>query len=175
MSRRSLLFVRREGIISTHGFTQTWKEGCGVGEADIVILIIVAEINVIIFIPRLKVIPLSPGLTKIFVNIRTTCRPIGSLYNLIEDLLGIANVRRTVWITSGNFFASKLLKLALQRFRGPLLCGITSQMLLPDTLPIGIPDGYDILNGLKQMLYFDNGELKSPPCHDDARCDATAK
>ncbi len=22
---------------------------------------------------------------------------------------------------------------------------------------------------------FDNGELKSPPCHDDARCDATAK
>jgi hypothetical protein len=25
------------------------------------------------------------------------------------------------------------------------------------------------------MFYFDNGELKSPPCHDDARCGATAK
>jgi hypothetical protein len=100
-SRRSLLFVRREGIISTDGFAQTWKEGCGVGEADIVILIVVAEINVIIFIPRLVVIPLSPGLTKIFVNIRTTCRPIG---NLKEDyLLGITNVMRTVWITSGIY------------------------------------------------------------------------
>jgi len=47
-------------------------------------------------------------------------------------------------------------------------------MLLPDALPIGIPDGDDILNGLEQ-IYFGNGELKSPPCHDDARCDAMAK
>ena len=29
--------------------------------------------------------------------------------------------------------------------------------------------------GLEQMFYFDNGELKSPPCHDDVRCDASAK
>ena len=93
----------------------------------------------------------------------------------MEDSLGSANVRRTVWISSRIFFASKLLKLALQRFRGPLLCGITSRMLLPDALPIGIPDGDDILNGLEQMFYFGNGELKSPPCHDDAQCDVTAK
>ncbi len=100
-SRRSLLFVRREGIISTDGFTQTWKEGCGVGEADIVILTVVAEINVIIFIPRLVVIPLSPGLFKIVVNIRTTCGPIGSLYNLMEDLLGSANVTRDMPTING--------------------------------------------------------------------------
>ena len=86
----------------------------------------------------------------------------------MEDSLGSANVGRTVWITSRIFFASKLLKLALQQFRGLLLCGITSQMLLPDALPIGIPDEDDILNGLKQMFYFNNGELKSPPSHDDA-------
>jgi hypothetical protein len=48
-------------------------------------------------------------------------------------------------------------------------------MLLPNALPIWIPDGDDILNGLEQMFYFDNGELKSPPCHDDVRCDASAK
>jgi len=76
-SRRSLLFVCRKGIISTDGFAQTWKEGCGVGEADIiVILAVVAGINhVIIFIPRLVVIPLNSGLFKIVVNIRTTVDP----------------------------------------------------------------------------------------------------
>jgi len=115
VSGRTLLFVRREGIIPPDGIVQTWKEGCKVGEdeTNIVILIIVVELIVIIFIPRL-VIPFGPGLTKIYINIRTTCGPIGSLYNLIEDSLCITNVRRTVRITSGHFFASKLLKLALQ-------------------------------------------------------------
>jgi hypothetical protein len=48
-------------------------------------------------------------------------------------------------------------------------------MLLPDALPIGIPDEDDILNGLEQMFDFHNGELKTPPCHDDGQCSAVDK
>jgi hypothetical protein len=78
-SRHSLLFARKEEIISTDAFAQTWKEDCGVGGANIVILIV----NSFIFIPLTKI----TSHTEIIIIIRTTCRPIGFLYNLIEYLL----------------------------------------------------------------------------------------
>jgi hypothetical protein len=33
-----------------------------------------------------------------------------------------------------------------------------------DLLPGGIPNGDDLINDLKQMLYLGDTELKSPPC-----------
>jgi len=88
-SGRTLLLVRRKGIMST--IPEMWKEGCGVREDDtnIVIVIIAVELIAIICILRIifilrLVLPLGPCLTKIYLTIRTACRPISILYNLIE-------------------------------------------------------------------------------------------
>jgi hypothetical protein len=90
-SGRTLLLVRRKGIMST--IPEMWKEECGVREDDtnIVIVIIAVELIAIICILRIifilrLVLPLAlgPCLAKIYLTIRTACRPISILYNLIE-------------------------------------------------------------------------------------------
>ena len=124
------------------------KRGRRAGGGRTILPIIVELIILILFIPLIT--PLGASLTKIYI--RTTCRPISSLYNYIENLIGITNVWRSVQITSRHFFGGQALETCALLFISPLLCGITSRMLLPDSLPIGITDGDDIINGLKQML-----------------------
>jgi hypothetical protein len=56
-------------------------------------------------------------------------------FTIIVNTLGITNVWWTVRITSGHFFVNKLLKLLLQWFSGPLLCGMTRWMLFSGFAP----------------------------------------
>ncbi len=70
------------------------------------------------------------------------------LHNLIINTLGIANVRRKVWVASELFYASKFLKLALHRFAGVIFCRIKRQMLVPDSLPNRISNQSDCIGHL---------------------------
>ncbi len=59
------------------------------------------------------------------------------------------------------FFANKFLKLTLERFWCPLHGGISSLMLMPDLLPIGIPNRADLIDNIEQVLKFSNSELET--------------
>ena len=86
-------------------------------------------------------------------------------------MLGIVNVGRTCRVPSWYFMASKTLKLSLQQFNSPLFCGKSRDMFVPNSLPIGISNGIDLVDYIKQTLEFSNGELCPPSafCHDKAR------
>jgi hypothetical protein len=83
--------------------------GSGGGIIEIVLLLVLLTVilTVIHIVNHVNVVDVTT------LILRTTCGPISSLYNLVKNLLGFFNVKRTVWVTSDHFFASKLLKLAL--------------------------------------------------------------
>jgi hypothetical protein len=57
----------------------------------------------------------------------------------------------------------QLLKLAPQRFGSPLLFGIANHVPVPNPLPIGITNGNNFLNDIKQALDLLGGKFKPPP------------
>ncbi len=57
---------------------------------------------------------------------------------------------------------NKFLKLRLEQFQCLLHRGISSQMLMPDLLLIGISNREDLVNNIKQVLKFSNSELETP-------------
>ncbi len=50
----------------------------------------------------------------------------------------------------------------LEQFWCLLHRGISSQMLMPDLLPIWITNRDNLVNNIKQMLQFSNSELETP-------------
>ncbi len=50
----------------------------------------------------------------------------------------------------------------LEQFWCPLHRGISSQMLLPDLLPIWITNGDNVVDDIEHVLKFSNSELETP-------------
>jgi len=61
-----------------------------------------------------------------------------------------------------GLFADKFLILLLERFWFLLHSEISSQMLMPDLLPIRITYKDDLVDNIKQVLKFSNSELETP-------------
>jgi hypothetical protein len=49
----------------------------------------------------------------------------------------------------------------LEQFWCPLHCGISSQMLMPDLLPIWITNGDDLVDNIEKVLKFSYSELET--------------